>query len=50
MSFEDVELSARGRRKLAVTGIKVDDGVPVTVSMSLAGFTAACDRTVDVAR
>lgn len=51
MAFEDVELSAlKVGQKLDVTGIKVDDGKPVTVSMSLSGFTAAYDRTVELAK
>jgi len=51
MAFEDVELSAlKVGQKLDVTGIKVDDGKPVTVSLSLAGFTAAYDRTVELAK
>jgi invasion protein IalB len=51
MAFEDVELGAlKVGQKLDVTGVKVDDGQPVTVSMSLAGFTAAYDRTVELAR
>ena len=51
MAFEDVELSAlKVGQKLDVTGIKVDDGKSVTVSMSLAGFTAAYDRTVELAK
>ena len=51
MAFEDVELAAlKVGQKLDVTGIKVDDGKPVTVSLSLAGFTAAYDRTVELAK
>ena len=51
MAFEDVELAAlKVGQKLDVTGIKVDDGKPVTVSMSLGGFTAAYDRTVELAK
>jgi invasion protein IalB len=51
MAFEDVELSAlKVGQKLDVTGIKVDDGKPVTVSLSLSGFTAAYDRTVELAK
>ncbi len=51
MAFEDVELSAlKVGQKLDVTGIKVEDGKPVTVSLSLSGFTAAYDRTVELAK
>ncbi len=51
MAFEDVELSAlKVGQKLDVTGVKVDDGQAVTVSLSLAGFTAAYDRTVELAQ
>jgi invasion protein IalB len=51
MAFEDVELSAlKVGRKLDVTGVKVEDGKPVTVSLSLGGFTAAYDRTVELAK
>jgi invasion protein IalB len=51
MSFEDVELSAlKVGQKLDVTGAKVEDGKLVTISMSLAGFTAAYDRTVELAK
>ena len=51
MAFEDVELSAlKVGQKLDLTGIKVEDGKPVTVSLSLSGFTAAYDRTVELAK
>ena len=51
MSFEDVELSAlKVGQKLNVTGVRVDDGKPVTVSLPLSGFTAAYDRTVELAK
>ena len=35
---------------LDVTGVKVEDGQPVTVSLSLAGFTAAYNRTAELAQ
>ena len=51
MVFEDVELSAlKVGQRLDVTGVKVDDGKPVTVSLSLSGFTAAYDRTAELAK
>lgn len=51
MAFEEVELAAlKVGQKLDVTGVKVEDGKPVTVSLSLAGFTAAYDRTVELAK
>lgn len=51
VSFDEVALSAlKVGQKLDVTGVKVDDGQPVTVALSLAGFTAAYDRTVELAR
>ncbi len=51
VSFDEVALSAlKVGQKLDVTGVKVDDGQPVTVTLSLAGFTAAYDRTVELAR
>ena len=50
LNFDEVALTAlKVGSKLDVTGVKVDDGQPVTVSLSLAGFTAAYDRTAVLA-
>ena len=51
LDFDEVSLSAmKVGTKLEVTGVKVDDGQPVTVGLSLAGFTAAYDRTAELAK
>ena len=51
LNFDEVSLSAmKVGTKLEVTGVKVDDGQPVTVALSLAGFTAAFDRTAELAK
>lgn len=51
LDFDEVSLSAmKVGTTLEITGIKVDDGQPVTVPLSLAGFTAAYNRTADLAQ
>lgn len=51
LDFDEVSLSAmKVGTALEVTGVKVDDGQPVTVSLSLAGFTAAYNRTAELAQ
>lgn len=51
LDFDEVSLSAlKVGTALEVTGVKVEDGQPVTVSLSLAGFTAAHNRTAELAR
>ena len=51
LQFDEVALSAlKVGSTLEVTGVKVDDGQPVTVNLSLAGFTAAYERTAELAR
>ncbi|MBK8085659.1 MAG: invasion associated locus B family protein [Devosia sp.] len=51
LAFDEVSLSAlKVGTALEVTGIKVEDGQPVTVSLSLAGFTAAHNRTAELLR
>jgi len=51
LDFDEVALSAmKVGTTLEVTGVKVDDGQPVTVTLSLAGFTAAYNRTAELAQ
>ena len=51
LDFDEVSLSAmKVGTMLEVTGVKVDDGQPVTVTLSLAGFTAAYNRTAELAQ
>lgn len=51
LDFDEVTLSAlKVGTALEVTGVKVEDGQPVTVNLSLAGFTAAYNRTAELAR
>lgn len=51
LAFDEVSLSAlKVGTKLEVTGIRVDNGQPVAVALSLAGFTAAYDRTAALAQ
>lgn len=51
LDFDEVSLSAlKVGTTLDVTGIKVEDGQPVTVSLSLGGFTAAYNRTAELAK
>lgn len=51
LDFDEVALSAmKVGTTLEVTGVKVDDGQPVTVPLSLAGFTAAYNRTAELAQ
>ena len=51
LDFDEVSLSAmKVGTTLEVTGVRVDDGLPVTVSLSLAGFTAAYNRTAELAQ
>lgn len=51
LDFDEVSLSAmKVGSTLDVTGVKVKDGQPVTVSLSLAGFTAAYNRAAELAQ
>ena len=51
LNLDEVALSAmKVGTVLEVTGVKVDNGQPVTVTLSLAGFTAAYNRTAELAR
>lgn len=51
LAFDEVAVSAlKVGTKLEVTGIRVDTGQPVAIALSLAGFTAAYDRTAELAR
>lgn len=51
LNLDEVALSAmKVGTILEVTGVKVDDGQPVTVPLSLAGFTAAYNRTAELAK
>lgn len=51
LDLDEVALSAmKVGTTLEVTGVKVDDGQPVTVPLSLAGFTAAYNRTAELAQ
>jgi invasion protein IalB len=51
LDFDEVALSAmKVGTTLEVTGVKVDDGQPVTVTLSLTGFTAAYNRTAELAQ
>ncbi len=51
LDFDEVALSAmKVGTTLEVTGVKVDDGQPVTVTLSLSGFTAAYNRTAELAQ
>ena len=51
LAFDEVSLSAlKVGTSLEITGIKVDGGQPVTVPLSLAGFTAAYNRTAELAQ
>lgn len=51
LSFDEVALSSlKVGQKLQVTGVRVDGSQPVTIELSLAGFTAAYDRTVELAK
>ncbi len=51
LAFDEVALAAlKLGKQLSVTGVKVDDGQPVTVELSLAGFTAAYNRTAELAQ
>jgi len=51
LAFDEVALSAlKVGSRLEVTGLRVDNGQPVTVGLSLTGFTAAYDRTAELAR
>ncbi len=50
LNFDEVSLSAlKVGTALEITGVKVDDGQPVTLALSLAGFTAAYNRTAELA-
>ena len=51
LAFDEVAVSAlKVGTKLEVTGIRVDNGQPVAIALSLAGFTAAFDRTAALAQ
>ena len=51
LAFDEVSLSAlKVGTSLEITGIKVDGGETVTVPLSLAGFTAAYNRTAELAK
>ena len=51
LAFDEVALAAlKLGTTLDVTGVKVEDGQPVTVELSLAGFTAAHNRTAELAQ
>jgi invasion protein IalB len=51
VAFDEAALNAlKAGTKLDITGVKVTDGQPVTASMSLVGFTAAYDRTVELVK
>lgn len=51
LAFDEVSLSAlKVGTELEVTGIRVDTGQPVAVALSLAGFTAAFNRTTELAQ
>lgn len=51
LDFDEVALSAmKVGTNLEITGVKVDDGQAVTVSLSLTGFTAAYNRTAELAQ
>lgn len=51
LAFDEVSLSAlKVGTQLDVTGVRVDTSQPVTVGLSLAGFTAAFNRTAELAK
>lgn len=51
LAFDEVSLSAlKVGSQLEVTGVRVDNSQPVTVGLSLVGFTAAFNRTAELAK
>jgi invasion protein IalB len=51
VSFDQVGVAAmKVGKALQVTGVKISDEAPVTVDLSLAGFTAAFDRTAKLSQ
>lgn len=51
LDFDAVAVSAlKVGQALEVTGLRAEDGQPVAVALPLAGFTAAFNRTVELAK